>query len=113
MRFLGALAALAPDSEVGGALTESLMRKLASHLGAADRSVRFRAAQGLAYVLQVGGWMWCLGCPCERGVAEQGADHLFTTRLHELPLRTQALPSCACAPVAGSGALRKPASIAP
>lgn len=55
VRFLGALAALAPDSEGGEALTESLMRKLAAHLGAADRSVRFRAAQGLACVLQVRG----------------------------------------------------------
>ncbi|KAI8474193.1 MAG: hypothetical protein J3K34DRAFT_518335 [Monoraphidium minutum] len=51
VRFLGALSAAAPPGEAGEAFAEALMRKLASHLGAADRGVRVRAAQALAQVL--------------------------------------------------------------
>ncbi|GBF88417.1 hypothetical protein Rsub_01129 [Raphidocelis subcapitata] len=52
VRFLGALAALAPAGATGEALTEALFRQLSSHLEAADRGVRFRAAQALAITLQ-------------------------------------------------------------
>ncbi len=52
MRYLGAIASLAPATAAGEAFTERLMTKLASHLEAAERPVRFRAAQALAATLQ-------------------------------------------------------------
>jgi len=52
VRYLGAIAALSPPTDAATAFIEALMTKLASHLEAADRAVRFRAAQALACVLQ-------------------------------------------------------------
>lgn len=68
VRFLGALAATAPASDAGEALVEHLLRKLGSHLTAADRSVRFRAAQSLACALHA--------LPADARVDEALADDL-------------------------------------
>lgn len=72
MRFLAAIAAAAPANETGDAFMEALLHKLASHLGAADRGVRFRAAQALAGALQA----LPAGACIEEGLAQQLLESL-------------------------------------
>ena len=68
VRFLGAIAAACPPGDAGDAFVEGLMYKLSSHLDAADRDVRFRAAQALAFVLQA--------LPATAGIDEALAQQL-------------------------------------
>jgi hypothetical protein len=51
VRFFGLFAAKAPDTEVGLAVLEELLKHAAGHLGAADKGARLRACQLLQQLL--------------------------------------------------------------